>query len=303
VPNSKTIKLLLVEDDREDQRLLAEAFIEIEENRQWCNWRTAGVLHVELLAEALDCLRNDRFDAVLLNLTLPDNPVLLDSFRQVTACARGTPIIVLADEEDQHLANQLLREGAQDVLLKSELESVPLARSLRYAIERQRRGAMIGSSPFADSLTGALTGPGFVTIATHAMRLSRLAPLLIASVEISELSKETPTYREARELLLLRATETLGAVFQPPALIGRLGPSRFGLLTAGLTETTVEALLNPAALAIENAARSDEGPAATVRFSVSEIYQGINLEELLFQDGDEFGAGTHRRSKTVMLAD
>jgi CheY-like chemotaxis protein len=303
VPNSKTIKLLLVEDDSEDQRLLAEAFIEIEEKRQWCNWRTAGVLRVELLAEALDCLHNDRFDAVLLNLTLPDNPVLLDSFRQVNACARETPIIVLADEEDQHLTNQLLREGAQDVLLKSELESVPLARSLRYAIERQRRAAMIGASPFADSLTGALTGPGFVTIATQAMRLSRLEPLLIASVEISELSQETPEDREARELLLLRATETLGAAFQPPALIGRLGRSRFGLLTAGMTETTVEALLNPAALAIENAARSDEGPAATVRFSVSEIHPRMNLEEVLFQDGDEFVANTHRVSKTVMLAD
>jgi DNA-binding response OmpR family regulator len=305
VPDSKTLKLLLVEDDLEDEQLLSEALIEIEENRQWCNWRTASVVHVEQLADALDCLRDDWFDAVLLNLTLPDSPVLLDSFRQVKACARAAPIIVLADREDENLANWLIREGAQDVLLKSELECAPLARSLRYAIERQRRATMIESSPFADQRTGALTGPGFFTIASQSIELSRLSrvPLLMASVEISESSEETLEDREARELLLLRAVEALGAVFKPPALIGRLGRSRFGLMTAGLTETTLEALLNRAVLAIEDSDRSDGRPSATVRFSVAPMDPSVSLEEALGRDGNEFAARTHRRAKTVMLAD
>jgi DNA-binding NarL/FixJ family response regulator len=305
VPDSKTLKLLLVEDDLEDEQLLSEALIEIEENRQWCNWRTASVLHVEQLADARDCLRDAWFDVVLLNLSLPDSPVLLDSFHQINACARGAPVIVLADEEDENLANRLLREGAQDVLLKSELECAPLARSLRYAIERQRRNMIIGSSAFADDLTGSLTRPSFLAIATHYVQLSRLSrvTLLLASIEISEGPAETLDDRQARELLLLRAAEALGAAFEPPALIGRLGRSRFGLITAGLTETTLEALLNRAALAIEDAARSQGRPSATVRFSVAEIDQNTNLEEVLGQDGDDFAARTHRRAKTVMLAD
>ena len=131
---SKTLKLLVIEDDLEDEALLCEALIEIEEHRQWCNWRTASIVQVEQLSDALDCLRQDSFDAVLLNLSLPDSPVLLDSFLEVTTCAPGTPIVVLADEEDENLANRLLREGAQDIVLKSELECAPLARSLRYAL-------------------------------------------------------------------------------------------------------------------------------------------------------------------------
>ena len=94
---------------------------------------------VDRLADALDCLRRDTFDAILLNLSLPDSPALLDSFLDVNACAEGAPILVLADEPDENLANRLLREGAQDVLVKAEMECAPLARAIRYAIERQRR--------------------------------------------------------------------------------------------------------------------------------------------------------------------
>jgi len=139
VPDPRILKILLVEDDFDDEQLLGEAFIEIQEKRQWCNWRTANIVQVEQLADAVDCLRRDKFDAVLLNLSLPDSRTLLASFLDVRANAGGVPIVVLADEADENLANRLLREGAQDVLVKPELECAPLARSIRYAVERQRR--------------------------------------------------------------------------------------------------------------------------------------------------------------------
>lgn len=251
--DSKALKLLLVEDDLEDEQLLSEAFLEIEERRQWCNWESATVLHVEQLADALDCLREEEFDAILLNLSLPDSPMLLDSFHEVDACAGGTPIIVLADEEDENLAHLLLRVGAQDVVHKKELEGAPLARSLRFAIERHRRIAALRTSPFDDDLTGALTRGSFLAIAKHYTELSQVSrvPLLAASVEIAGLSGQAKENREGRELLMLRAAEVLRATFEAPALIGRLDSARFGLITAGLNETTLDALLNRAALAIE----------------------------------------------------
>jgi DNA-binding response OmpR family regulator len=138
VPDPRILKILLVEDDLEDEQLLGEAFIEIEENRQWCNWRSASIVQVGQLADAVDCLCRNTFDIVLLNLSLPDSPTLLDSFVSTHAKARGAPIVVLADEADENLAHRLLREGAQDVLVKPELECAPLARSIRYAVERQR---------------------------------------------------------------------------------------------------------------------------------------------------------------------
>ena len=151
MPDPRILKILLVEDDLEDEELLSEAFVEIEEKGQWCNWRSASVVPVGMRADAIDCLRRDLFDIVLLNLSLPDSPTLLDTFLDVhliahKAAAHGVPIVVLADEADENLAHRLLREGAQDVLVKPELECAPLARSIRYAVERQRRAQPMQAS-------------------------------------------------------------------------------------------------------------------------------------------------------------
>jgi PleD family two-component response regulator len=305
VTDAKNLKLLLVEDDLEDEQLLCEALIEIEENRQWCNWRTSSIVHVDQLADAVDCLRRDWFDVVLLNLSLPDSPALLDSFLKANAYARGTPIVVLVDREDENLANRLLREGAQDVVLKSKLECDSLAHSLRYAVERQRRTNALQSSPCVDDLTGALTRPGFLTIGRHYEQLSRYcrSTLLIASIDIAGVPAETQDDREAGELLLIRAAELLRGAFEAPALLGRLNRCRFGLITVGLTETTVEALLNRVAADIEDAGAGGVRTRSTVRYSVAEFESGASAEELLGEDGDEFAARTHHPLKTVMLAD
>ena len=189
---SRPMTVLLVEDQLEEEQLLSEVLIEMEENRQWCNWRTASVVHVEQLADALKCLREDRFDVVLLNLTLPDSPALLDSFHEVNDCAGAAPIIILADEDDPNLAYLLLREGAQDVLLKSEMETALFARSLRYAIERQRSVAMLAPSRFDDNLTAAVTRPCFLCLGAHYVQFSRLTrfPLFLASVEFPSLPRD-----------------------------------------------------------------------------------------------------------------
>ena len=239
--DSRALKLLLVEDDLEDEQLLCQALIEIEETWQWCNWRSSSIVQVERLSGALDCLRRQTFDIILLNLSLPDSPTLLDSFLETNGAARGAPIVVLADERDENLANWLLREGAQDVLLKPELECVPLARSLRYAIERQRKIETLRASPFLDELTGVLTSQAFFTMAGHCAQLSahgRL-DLLAASLEISDLQEETQDEREVRELVFIRAAELLQQAVQAPALVGRLAQCCFGLILAGMTETMV----------------------------------------------------------------
>jgi PleD family two-component response regulator len=294
----------VVEDDLEDEQLLCEALIEIEENRLWCNWRTATVVQVDQLADALDCLRQDRFDVVLLNLSLPDSPALLDTFLEANACARGTPIVVLADEEDENLANRLLREGAQDVVLKSELECVPLARSLRYAIERQRRNKAPGNSPWVDDLTRTLTRQGFVAIADRYAQLATGShiDLLLAMVEVHDPAGKTSHDREARDLVLIEAGEVLREAFRAPALIGRLERYSFGLIVSSLEEHRVEALLARAAAEIEAVAAGCGHP-VTVRFSVAEFNQNQGVEELLRFTAPNIPAEARCHTKTAMLAD
>ena len=268
----KTLHLLLVEDELEDERLILEALLEIEGNRQWCNWRSSSVVPVDRLADALDCLRGDSFHAVLLNLSLPDSPTLLDSFLEVAACAASAPILVLADEPDENLANRLLREGAQDVLVKSELECAPFARAIRYAVERERRLGAARASALVDDLTGVLTRDAFLTVAAHAGRRE-----LVALVEIA-------ADRDAREPLLIQATEALRSVFKADAIVGRWDQCRFCVVTSGLSAAAVEAMLHRAAGIV------------AFQFSIRPLDPNHSLEEILT-------AQIRPRAKIAMLAD
>ena len=127
--NPGTIKVLLVEDNRGDARLLREALGE-----------SAGarfeLAHVERHAEALRRLEEEAFAIVLLDLSLPDAQGL-DTVLKVHARVSHLPIVVLTGTENDELAAEALRKGAQDYLVKGKVDGNLLARSIRYAIERK----------------------------------------------------------------------------------------------------------------------------------------------------------------------
>ena len=123
-----TTRILLVEDNPGDARLIHEM--------------TRGVQDVELesvdrLATALKKLSTGHFKAVLLDLSLPDSQGL-ETINVVRSEHPGVPIVVLTGRDDNELAVQALQLGAQDYLVKGEVTSNPLVRSLRYAVERTR---------------------------------------------------------------------------------------------------------------------------------------------------------------------
>ena len=274
MPDSKTLKLLVVEDSVEDEQLLCEALLEIEENRQWCNWRTSSIVPVDRLADALECLQSDSFDAVLLNLSLPDSPTLLNSFFQVNSGAGATPIVILADEPDETLANRLLREGAQDVVVKSELECAPFARAIRFAIERQRRASTALVSAIIDPLTGVLTRAAFLKVAACYGPLDSLALVEVAAD------------RETLDPILIQMADELRKAFKKPAIVGRWDSCRFCILAG-------ESVLRRAAPQLSS---------RVLQFSITSIEELISGEETTL--GHQVPSGQFPlRAKTAMLAD
>jgi diguanylate cyclase (GGDEF)-like protein/PAS domain S-box-containing protein len=121
--------LLLVEDNPGDARLLREMFAERGSNH-------TELTHVESMSEAEKCLSERAFDIILLDLGLPDAHGLI-AVRRARAAAPRVPLVVLTGLDDESLAGQALQEGAQDYLIKGQIEARGLLRSLRYAIERQ----------------------------------------------------------------------------------------------------------------------------------------------------------------------
>lgn len=91
----------------------------------------------EMLAEAETELSKAAFDLVLLDLNLPESHGL-DSFLRLREHAPKTPILVLTNVDDETVALAAVRAGAQDYLLKTQVDGKTLARELRYAVERRR---------------------------------------------------------------------------------------------------------------------------------------------------------------------
>ena len=125
---SKTISLLLVEDEVDYAQAVKELLAAS---------RSFHVAHVASLAEARTCLGKDAFDVALLDLTLPDSAGL-KTFSDLNAASPELPIIVVTGMSDESLALRAVREGAQDYLVKGQLDGKTLDRSIRYAIERSR---------------------------------------------------------------------------------------------------------------------------------------------------------------------
>jgi two-component system, cell cycle sensor histidine kinase and response regulator CckA len=124
------MKILLVEDNPGDVRLLQEFL-----------WDVASVefelKQAQQLDEALRFLQQEIFDVILLDLLLPDSHGL-ETFIKIHHQASAIPIIVLTGFDDETLATKAMQAGAQDYLVKGQVNGDLLVRSMRYAIERQR---------------------------------------------------------------------------------------------------------------------------------------------------------------------
>ena len=126
----KSIKiLLLVEDNPLDARLLREMFTEQGSH-------DTDFAHVESMGEAEKLLSERTFDIILVDLGLPDTQGL-GAVRRAHAAAPHLPLVVLTGLDDETLAAQALQEGAQDYLIKGQIDARSLKRALRYAIERK----------------------------------------------------------------------------------------------------------------------------------------------------------------------
>jgi diguanylate cyclase (GGDEF)-like protein/PAS domain S-box-containing protein len=124
-----TSSLLLIEDNPGDARLLREMFAE---------GGTSGMEMVQVgcMREAEKLLTERAVDIILLDLGLPDTEGL-GAVQRAHAAAPRIPLVVLTGLDDESMALLALQEGAQDYLVKGQIESRGLLRALRYAVERK----------------------------------------------------------------------------------------------------------------------------------------------------------------------
>jgi two-component system cell cycle response regulator len=224
------IKVLLVEDNDIDADLTQDLLSE------W-SMEEFQITRAKTLAEGFAFLSHDRFDAVLLDLSLPD-AFGLPTVRQVHAMNPTVPVVVLSGVADQSLALQAVQQGAQDYLVKGQGHPELLARSIRYAIERKRAEEHLTYLAQYDHLTGLVNRSLFRDRLIQAMarskRMNQQIGLMLLDLDRFKAVNDTFGHDMGDELLKSVA-ERLKACVREVDTVARMGGDEFTIILEGVS--------------------------------------------------------------------
>src|ERR1700675_4912759 len=213
----KALHVLLVEDNAGDARLLREMF----------STEKAGsfeLTHLLRMSEAMIHLGKGGVDVVLLDMGLPDVHGL-DTVRQAHAMAPSVPLIVLTGLDDEGLAAEAMKEGAQDYLIKGQIENRALPRALRHAIERHRMQAesdqiRTNQMQFKDE---------FLSHVSHELRSPLTAIYQFVTILLDKLAGELNLEQHQYLQIILRNVKQLHAMINDLLEVTRMQGGKFQL--------------------------------------------------------------------------
>lgn len=130
----KPIKILLVEDNPGDARLVRELLRDV-------TTAQFDLMYATTMQDALTSLMAGGMDVVLLDLSLPDSKGWA-TFEKAQAAQPNIPIVVLTGLNDQAFAVRAIRHGAKDYLIKGQVNSAWLARSIQRAVGNNSDAAL-----------------------------------------------------------------------------------------------------------------------------------------------------------------
>ena len=222
---NEQIRVLLIEDQLVHARLMEEIFrlVGSEEFR---------LLHSETLAGGIRRLQNEHVDMVLLDLNLPDSRGY-DTFKQIQELFLNIPVILMTATNDEKIALRAIQDGAQDYLVKGEVDAKLLFRAIRYAIERHQMQSELRSLSLTDELTGLYNRRGFTTLASQHLKLARRNEqgFFIVFADLDSLKKVNDTFGHAEgDSVLIATANILRRTFGESDILARYGGDEFLVL-------------------------------------------------------------------------
>jgi signal transduction histidine kinase len=239
----KPLQVLVVEDNAGDARLLQQMFTKEKMG-------SFQLTHMLRMSEALVHLAKGDVDIVLLDMGLPDGHGL-DTVRRAREVAPGVPVIVLTGLDDEALAAEAMKEGAQDYLIKGQIESRALPRALRHAIDRHRMQAetdliRTNQLQFKDN---------FLSHVSHELRSPLNAIYQFVTILLDKLVGDvTPEQREYLNIVF-RNVKQLQAMIDDLLEVTR---GQGGKLTIELQRTSIAEAVGDAVETLQGAAAAKE---------------------------------------------
>jgi diguanylate cyclase (GGDEF)-like protein len=294
----RPIKVLLVEGDQAYYDELCEEFAVAEDSR--VTLERAGEL-----SEALARLTRGGFDAILLSLDLPDSRGMV-TFDRVYAFSPDVPIVILADDPDEAAATSTVQAGAQDYLVKSEITTALLVRSLRHAVERHRLFSALRSLSLIDDLTGLYNRRGFSDLGEQYLKLARRSGrgVTMVFVDLDRFKTINDSLgHHVGDRALVKVADILRATFRRSDIIARLGGDEFGVLALESSEESSESLVQRLRDRVREFNAESPEPyrlAISVGMARQEDQPGVRLEDLVAEADSAMYREKHRKRAATM---
>lgn len=218
-------KILLVEDNPGDARLIREALGEIAQSEFELNFCESATRAVEFIV-------NGKPDVILSDLGLPDCQGL-EAVKRIRSVAPDVPLVVLTAVNDESLAVEAVQTGAQDYLVKGQIDGGSLWRALRYAMERQRVQLEVLNLALIDDLTGLNNRRGFLSLGQHQLKLAYRTgrPFLLAFFDLDGLKRINDTFgHQEGNRAIVDAANVLKDSLRQSDILARLGGDEFAAL-------------------------------------------------------------------------
>ncbi len=219
---NKIINILYVEDEIDHAILIGEFIKEIKN----VNYE---MTHVQQLDEALLEIDTERYDIIMLDLSLPDKQGV-DTITTVCERAPNIPVVVMTSMKDESMAVRALQRGAEEYLVKGEMNSHALSRVLRYAIMRHKGRVELQSLSLVDELTSLYNQRGFMLFAQQqlsiAIRTKRGMILFLIHIEgLNEINEKLGNQYE--DMAKIETANILKEAFRESDIIARHGRDEF----------------------------------------------------------------------------
>jgi len=218
---NRPIRILLIEDNPDDVKIVERI---LQSGSQLYSIRA-----VNRVADSLPLLDEGKADLLLLDLGLPDS-MGLESFHRLRAQAPDVPIIILTGEADLETAREAVRNGAQDYLIKGQLEGNLLLHAVHYAAERHALHQELEELSLCDPLTGLYNRRGFWLLAEQSLLLAkrngRESVLLLADVDRLKTINDTHGHLVGDQALCAVARAFVAAMRESD-IIARLAGDEF----------------------------------------------------------------------------
>ena len=230
-------RVLLVEDN-EDHIYIFQTYLSLVESV------SLGTMVVPRLEDALEMTRENNIDIILLDLMLPDSKGL-DTFTKYHQSYPDIPVVVITALNDENLGIQAVQQGAQDYLIKGDINSNILSRSILYSLIRHRKDEGLRQLALVDELTQLYNRRGFLSVFQQYLKIARRddKDLLLLMVDVDGLKVINDNYGHLEgDRAIVDTARVLKKTFRGSDLIGRIGGDEFVVLAVQASDEDVKAI-------------------------------------------------------------